>query len=317
MRYFKHILPIVTALLLTLNLTAQDSSPERYEHGRYFPTAGRKIIVKGGNMEARGDIALKLASHGAIVADDFFSRLFSPRIVLLNASRIDGSSAAYYIEVKKGKVQISYTSDEMLDAALTDFYTLFSEPYGQRQITGCNILYREDSEFQPTLRRSETIADGVSAELSTQIVENEIKNQLRTSKGGDFILAIANRKVFRVDFEVFKDINPELSSICSGWYYSTEQMRQFVRTAYDNGGNFVPAIDLLSKNERFEKFTGHTMSSPEGMRFIRALIEECSRVWGVNKLCIGRKQNISTNPEHYIDFINDIASREGIEIIII
>lgn len=318
MRHFKQISTIITALLFTLTLYAQQGTLDRTDHGRYFPTAGRKIVVKGSNFETIEDVKTKLATHGAIVADDFFSRLFSPRVVLVHASQIDGSSAAYYIEVSKSRVQISYTSSAMLDAAILEFYGLFDEPYGQRQIKGANILYRQDVVAESTTKGNRTnLVDGVTSELSSQAVENKIKNEIRTSKNGNFILAVANRKVFRVDFAAFDKINPQMGSICSSWSYTTEEMRQFVRTAYDQGGSFVPAIDLLSKNDRFEKFTGHTMSSPEGMRFVRVIIEECSRVWGASKICIGRKQNINLNPKQYIDFINDIASREGLEIIIL
>lgn len=291
---------------------------EQVRHGRHFPTAGRKMVVISSDSELKLRISERLAAHGAIVADDFISRLFAPRVAVSRVAKIDGKSDAYSIEVSKSKVAIYYTSPDMLERAIRQLYFLFDAPYGQRIIRGANLYYYGDQPQKSNVKRNKAgITDGVTTALSTAQVENAIRVQLRTNPSSDFTLAIANRKVIRFDFNALRGINTAAPTICSGEAkYTSDQIRRFVAVAREAGGEFIPAIDLMSDNKTFENYTGHSISSVEGMRFVRAIVEQCARQWGIKSICIGRRDNC-TAPQYYIDFLNDIASREGITLVIL
>ncbi len=313
-----YIIAIIVTILSTLNLQSLASNDAVHNiHNKHFMLSSRKIIIKSDDINTQNHINEHIANNGAIVVYDFFSNIFAPKIVFHKAHSINNSSEGYSIEVGKSKVTVRYTSNEMLSAATKEFEKLVTQIGEQRAIKGCNIYYTTDSKINKTSlkRNSLGVIDGITTKLPTEAIENAIKSQLRSYRDSDFIFAVVNRRVYRVDFKAFNGINAEIGSICESWSYSLDQIKRFIKFARDNGGEFVPAIDLISSNKRFEDFTGHKMTSPEGMRFVRAIIEECANSWGVRRLCIGTSYD--ELPPYYIDFIRDIASRNGIEIILI
>lgn len=317
-----HIARIILTIIVLLapiasHAMAADEVSE-VRHSRHFNTAGRKIVVVSADTELKHRLTERLAAHGATVVDDFISRMFSPRVTVSHATKIDGHAEAYCIEVGKSKVAITYTSQEMLDRAVKQFYFLFDSPYGQRLIRGVNVCHYADQPQKSTVKRNKAgIIDGVTTVLTTAQVESAIRAQLRSNPNSYFTLAIINRQMFRFDFNALRTLNANAKAICpADAKYSIDQIRRFVATAREAGGEFVPAIDLLSNNAPFEAYTGHPMSSVEGMRFVRAIIEECSRTWGIKSICIGRRANCEAG-QQYFDFLNDIGVREGIELIIL
>lgn len=326
---FRQILIFITLLLVSLSAAAATTTSselaeqevEQVRHGRHFTTGARKVVVTTPDQELTRRISERLTAHGATVVDGTMSKLFGARVVVARVGKIEGQSTAYSIEVGKSKIAIYYTTPEMLDAAIKQFYFLFDSPYGQRIIRGVNINFTADQPNKTAKnavrRNSAGITDGVTTALPTSQIENAIRTQLRSNPGSDFMLAMVNRKTFRIDFSALRGINPAIGVICpTDTKYSTDQIRRFVAVAREAGGEFVPAIDLMSNNEAFKTYTGHEINSVEGMRFVRAMIEQCARQWNIRRICIGRRES-GAMQQRYIDFLSDIATREGVTLIIL
>lgn len=303
--------------LITSSHAAYADGVQRKQHNKNFVLDSRKVYIKGSDPVTTKMVSSKIQEHGATVTNDFISKIFGARIIFQSTSKIENSSSGYSIEVSPSKVAIKFTSAEMLDYALEEFNKLFIQSGSTRVINGCDILCIDNSYTNNSLTiNSYGVIDGISNELSQKDIIKEMKTRIEKQRKLDFILAVANRNVYRVNFKILEGLNPSYNGIAEGWTYSTDEIKEYVTQARQNGGEFIPAIDFLSQNERFEQYTGHTIDSPEGMRFVRAIIEECANDWGIKKLCIGTKSKITVEP-YILDFLESVAQRENIELIVI
>ncbi len=287
---------------------------------QFFPTGGRRVYVKGDNDEVVLDISVRLARHGSIVTSNVLSRIFARKVSLQRVSQVQGHSSGYSIVVRSKRIVISYTSDEMLEGALGEFYTLFAEPYGQRMVRGCSLYYYTGSVggsgSYSTIRQNQSgIFDGVSSKQSMDKVVEEITHKLKRKRGSDFMLAVGNKRSLRLRFDVFEGFDDSVL-VGEGGYYSDLEILGFVQAAQKAHGNFVLGIDLLSDGGWFEELTGHSMESIEGMRFVRGMMEECKSRFGVNKLCVGTISRSNVSKE-YLEFLFYIAARNNITLVIL
>lgn len=309
------LISLLTLILSTA--TAYGDGIERKVHNKNFVVDSRKVVIKGGDAATATMLSNKLKENGATITNDFISRLAGARITLQSTSKIGSKSKGYSIEVRPSKISIKYTSQEMLESAMKEFYELFSQSESYRVVKGCDIYcYGAVPIVNKFAVNSSGVIDGVTNELNNNDIQQEIKTRIQKQNNPDFILAIANRNVYRVNFKVLEGLNSSYQGIAEQWTYPPSEIKQYVIEARQSGGEFVPAIDFLSKNERFEEYTGHKIDSPEGMRFVRAIIEECADDWGIKKLCIGTKSKMTVEP-YILEFLESVAKREQIELIVI
>ncbi len=316
MRKLRNILTIIALILSTTTAQAQDGTVEY--SSEYFPTTERKIAIKGAKDNTLEELTLFLAQQGAIVQNSLFSKLFTPSIKLAHHNDIKGYNTAYSIEVKYSKVTIKYTSDEMLRRALNDFYKLFDSQGDRTFIRGCRLFfYNVDNNNKNAIaRNSKGILDGVSTKKSIEKLSAAVE-QVASRGNRRAVVALANKDVIRVNFECLEGVNPSIPTMASHQSYSLSDIKKLNSAAKSRGGEFIPAINLLSQNTYFEQYTGHAMTSVEGMRFVRAMIEECAEVWGVKTLCIGTSQDAELAPQHYKDFLDTVAELTSIELLIL
>lgn len=299
---------LLFTILLSLVSSFAVADPVVEAHGANFPTASRKVVVVATQGDYKIQIEQLLALHGAQIEQGFFAKLFLPNVSFKSVPNINGSNRALSIRVTKNSVKVLYTSDEMGERALKLFESLFENPYGQRIIRGKDILEILPAEKSLPSSRS-AITDGVTNLLTVP----QVQSAIRHSPNSDFIMAVVSKRIFRFNFDVFG--GSTAANIATSGAYSPTQIAQFVKSASDAGKRFVPAVDLISPNPIFEAYTGHSMNSVEGMRFVRAMIEQCARVWKVKAICIGRKSTVIDG--RYSAFLADIAAREGVDLIVI
>ncbi len=315
MKRLKAILLVAVMSLCSIAAMAQHGEVT-YSNTR-FETEGRELTVRSADYHAEQLVSGKLAQLGAVVSTSFFAKIFLPGVTLAYKKDIDNYTTAYLIEVKRGGVKIHYTSLAMLELALKDFDTLFELQSGSRHIRGARILYHSGLSAKTVLvnKSEEGVLDGVSSLIDPKKFAAAIAQEVKNGNK-EVMVALVNSSVFRVQFSVFEGINPEMPTICEDGGYTTEQLLGMIEAARSGGGEFIPALDLLSENSPFEKYTGHEMTTAEGMRFVRAMLEECATEWGVNKVCVGTQAN-NAAPQGYVDFLHDIASRNNLELIIL
>ncbi len=310
------IIALMLMVIAPMVATAQNGDVEYTSES--FVLEGRKVTVRGADAETSDQIAAKLAGGGAIVVSDIFSKVFLPGVTLSKVKHIDNQTNAFNINVNSSRVLVKYTSEQSLSLALVELNELFDSAYGDRIIRGCNIAYRGEKIKRRKVLNSNDfgVYDGVSKHLSSAKVEKAMGVHFAEEPQRAFILAMSNSSVFRAEFESLEGLNPEFYPLEKDGYYSAADIREFVEYAKRSGGEFVPAIDLLSDNEQFAEYTGHEIDSVEGMRFVRAMIEEAAREWGVKELCIGTLAKADVKP-YYIEFLKDIAHRNSIELIML
>lgn len=64
------------------------------------------------------------------------------------------------------------------------------------------------------------------------------------------------------------------AAIHSGDYYTYEDINRLIKRMENFQIELIPTFDLTAPNSRFEEVVGHRMLSVEGLRFIRALLDE-------------------------------------------
>ncbi len=282
-----------------------------------FVVEGRKFVVKGGDAQTKEYLQEKFYYQGGKVAVDLISELFAPSVAMKHCKDIEGHKDAYSINVSKNTAIIKYTSQEMLDMAIEVFEDFFDKSYSGYIIRGGSaIFYADDARNLAGQIRSNSsgVYDGVTKKQSMKHIRSAMRSQL--TRSDKFIFAMVSKDYFRVNFNVFNGINPTLGTICDKNSYTLSEIKTISAEARARGGEFVPAIDLLSDNKLFEQYTGHAMNSVEGMRFVRAMIEQCATEWGVKSICIGKLRDFELS-DRYIEFITDIAARNSLEIIIL
>ena len=83
----------------------------------------------------------------------------------------------------------------------------------------------------------------------------------------------------------------------------------------DNNHWRMPTLELLSDNSTFRSTFGHSNFSVEGMRLVRAAIEDCIEALHPAKISLG---TISPQADmRYMEFISNLASMLGVELMII
>ncbi|MFI3287271.1 MAG: hypothetical protein R3Y61_02205 [Rikenellaceae bacterium] len=310
----RYIAVVSVCLFSVMGVMAQGVSIKY--NGEDFLTSGRKVVVKSPVAQLQTDLSEWMLICDAVVMTDVFSKMFSPSVKLKYVNEIDGKRDSYKVTVKKNKIVVQYTDLELLEDAIAQLYKLEGEGSSGRIIRGAVVSYAKDRAAKIKIRtNSAGIYDGISKKQSNSDIQEAIRAQV-ASDDKKFIFAIVNKSLFRVDFDVFKEVNPSMASICTAESYSKEEILSIVQYAEGRGGSFVPALDLLSDNAAFESFTGHKIHSVEGMRFVRAIIEECANVWGVQAICVGTLAK-SDAPNYYIDFLQDMADRNSVELIIL
>lgn len=308
MRFLRLIMIVLFVAILPREAGAQSI----VYSDNYFTIEGRKVAVKGCDDNTKILISDKILATDGIAMEGFFAKNFLPSIKFHSTASVEGKSTAYQIVVKKSKVEVKYTSAEMLSLATEQLMELFTIQNGRWVIRGATVSLYRDSSTISLRSNKEGIYDGITTELS----EKQLKSAISAKRTGEFILAMGNSSTYRVNFKVFEGVNPNCKNISKEPYYTTEEILSLVEHAKTKGTEFIPAIDLLSDNSAFEEVTGHSIHSVEGMRFVRAMLEQCAESWGVKTLCIGTKRS-DTAPEYYREFLYDIASRNSLSLIIL
>ncbi len=154
--------------------------------------------------------------------------------------------------------------------------------------------------------------DAATRFLSVSQIETAIKNQ---PAGERFYLTLATSTTWRMQSPSLEIANPSaLIYPAPGSLYTREQLQQIAATARTAGVELVPTLDLLIENQPFQRCFGHSIFSVEGMRLVRAALEDCVNTMHPERICLGR-----TTPdadERYRNFLNEIAGILGVKFII-
>lgn len=318
----KHFFILLLFLLVSLPVLGAETVEE---HNNYFLLGGRKVVVvtSKNDMQYNEEISAFLSSHGAQVMSGLMAQLFYSHVSLQPGMVGTRGTEGFSIKVNKNKITIHYSSAPYAARAVAYLKTLFAEPYAQRMIRGVNVTVIENQakgSAQPRINGS--IVDCTSRYLSTATIQAAIRRVAALgipARADNYrvIVQMASPSAFRMTLDCFNLFNPLKAIIPRNEAYSAATFGELTKYANMNNIQILLGVDLLSRNEIFERWSGHTLNSVEGMRLVRALLEELSQKWGVKSLCIGTSDAPYASDARYRDFLNQIATATKLELVIL
>lgn len=290
---------IIIILLSASSLNVGAVSKKSVNHGRDF-SLNRAIVVDCDNEAAKTKITELITKAGANVKT---RGLLASKIVVDRVRNIDGVTEknAFQIKVTPRKVILHYTSDVSLNEAMLKLTEMVT--YGK-------IIGRDITDWHTSPLGNEGVID-----CSTKILTaTEIEGKIKAERAKQVVLILADSDNWRIETDVFKLVNPQQNIYPDGKYYTQETIAAIIAKAARNKLTVVPMVELLTPNASFERVTGHSQFSVEGMRFVRAIIEELVQHLGCKKICLGTKSDAAD--ERYMQFIEDIAAKCDVELLI-
>lgn len=314
----RRVIFLILALFICSDVAAKEysayPSPKKVVNsGDNFNLTSRKIAVSTGKADRAMAVEIEdmLRSEGAIIS----SGLFTPKIVLKQVANIGGitGSDAVHIKVSKKRIQIQFTSQASQQRAIEILGTLITTVAGQRVVAGAEVA-DWDGIYDGRIGNH---IDAASRFIPIAEIEHNIRQKAssvrRTGSGGVYILLVNNNN-WRVETSTFSLINPKAKLSTTNQLYTHTQIRELMEYARRQRLNLIPTVELLSKNSEFETVTGHSLFSVEGMRFVRAILEEYVEQWDCRKICVGTQS--AQADTRYMEFLTGLAANLGVEIVI-
>ena len=318
MRTFR-ILILFCALCSVLGVRSETLAETQTEsHGHYFPTGGRKIAISvpKGEEELGGRLAQFFTRCGAQVEMGFFAQLIYPTVSLRQR---DTDGEGYSIRVRPGSIRVVYSSPIFAARAVDDLEGLFAEPYAQRMIRGVDVVSydakRRTADVSGVAVKEGGVVDCAVRYHSSASIAAALKRQAVAGSRAAVVL-IASPEAMRLNLECMRVFNPNSPIVPRAECYNNQSAGEIVRAGEQAGVRVTFGVDLLSENPKFRFWSGHELNSVEGMRLVRAVIEEMASQWGVRRLYIGPKTGAYASDARYRDFLNQIAARSNVELVV-
>lgn len=298
MRQFISFLTIAFCSILAVNALQQRIDIQ----GKGFPLTRPIVVVSAEyDKEARLKITNLLDTKSVRYTTSNNYKITKQKIVLSRVSKIEGveQSNAYYIKISPKKVLIQYTTQMSLDKAIEFFADLVND--NEKLLPGQSIYDWGESKVK------KGVIDASTTYLSTE----KIDQIMRYHKKSNVMLCVVMGDNWRMESTVFEVIDPQAQVYTPSEYYTFGQMAQLVQKY----SRLIPMLDLMSPCGVFERATGHSQFSVEGMRFVRAIIEEFVTKTGVKRFCVGvRPKAVDLR---YMDFLEGVARNLGVEMMVI
>lgn len=321
-RLYGRVLCLLAVLLLFIPTGTVSAQPKQGA-GQHRPRLSEpsrqkfrldKTIFVTADFEHRNtaaDFAKWLRGEGA-AASNAYNKARS-RITFQRVPSISGAAGndAWHMVIKGARITVSFTSENALQHAIATLQGMVTQEAGiGKYIPGGTYA---DWGARTAARDHGATADAATTLRPTTELEMTFKR-------------IGNRSreiyVVLVDADHWRMASPSLELAGAGrrlypadGYYTTEQLQQLAAAAKRNHIDLIPTLELLSENRAFTAAFGHSVFSVEGMRLVRAALEDCIEAMHPTKICLG---SISSQADmRYMEFISDLASMLGVELVII
>lgn len=276
-------------------------------HGNGFSLERPVVLVADKGSAAEGAALIEfLRGQGADVSQSFLDKMFRPRIKIHHQGQIDGvrEADALRIRVSSRGVVIEYTSKESLAVAMKYFRELVK---GKR-VTGCDIIHW--GERSPTALKGNVI-DATKGILTLAEVEKIIKRH----RAEQLFLRMVTPTKWALESASMKLFNPRATIYPAGGYYRLSEVKAMFDYARRERVDLVLQVDLLAPNDVFSAATGHSIFSVEGMRLVRAMLEEWIKEIGCKSISLGVRA--AQADDRYVGFVREITEGLGVNLIII
>lgn len=273
-----------------------------------------KTIFVTSDFEHRNtsaDFAKWLRTQGA-AASNAYNKARN-RITFVKVNSIEGAAGndAWQISVKARRITVAFTSENALRHAVEMLQSMVvKDAAGGKYFQGGVVA---DWGARTAARDHDAMADAASSLRPVSDLEAAVKRLGGRSKEVYLILVSADN--WRMESPSLELAGPADRLYPADGYYTTKQLQQVAAAAKRSHVEIIPTLELFSENRAFTAAFGHSVFSVEGMRLVRAAIEDCIEALQPAKICLG-----SMSPQadmRYMEFISDLASMLGVELVII
>lgn len=305
-------------LVLAGTILAADAQPKK---GRFLALFGAQkfrldnTVFISTDFEHRSvstEMAKWLRSEGVAASNAFHKA--RNRISFVKVASVPGAkgSDAWQIEVKAKRVTVAFTTETALQNAIAALQGMLEQDEAGRRYFPAGTRVDWGVQHQPQPKR-EAVADAATAMRSVDELETVLK-QLSTKSGEVYLMLVSTDK-WRMQCPSLEAARLTDRLYSTDGYYNTRQLEQLAATAKRSRIEVIPTLELLHENKPFTEAFGHSVFSVEGMRLVRAAIEDCIDAMHPNKICIG---TLSPNTDmRYLEFISSLASMLEVELVII
>ncbi|MEG2760334.1 MAG: hypothetical protein RR921_03245 [Mucinivorans sp.] len=313
---FKHSIIFALILLITIPMMGAENV---VKHGNSFLLGGRKVVIITHKTDTtyNSQIAKFLTASGAQVVEGMAAKVIYPRLVITRGEIEGKTGDGFSIKVSRNKIAIRYTSDQYATKAIEYLQTLYDEPFARQIIRGVNVISIErriKTNNMPGINGS--VVDCASKYLALETIQAALR-RLSASGKRDVIVLLGSPDAMRLNMECFTLFNPNQAIVAPKESYSPVLSSNLTRFGTTNNIKITLGVDLLSENKNFENWSGHQINSVEGMRLVRAIIEELAHTWGVDRLYIGQSTDTYANDVRYRAFLSKIATDNRVELVIL
>lgn len=273
-----------------------------------------KTIFVTSDFEHRNtsaDLAKWLRTQGA-AASNAYNKARN-RITFVKVNSIEGAAGndAWQLSVKTRRITVAFTSENALRHAVEMLQSMVvKDAAGGKYIQGGIVA---DWGARTAVRDHDATADAASSLRPVSDLEAAVKRLGGRSK--EVYLILVSSDNWRMESPSLEMAGPAGKLYPADGYYTTKQLQQVAAAAKRSHVEIIPTLELFSENRAFTTAFGHSVFSVEGMRLVRAAIEDCIEALQPAKICLG-----SMSPQvdmRYMEFISDLASMLGVELVII
>lgn len=271
----------------------------------------KSISINAKNIPAEDYVKIRdlISKSGGTVVEKFtIKKIAMPTISFKKVKNISGSYAinGYQIDITNKYVKVKYTSKIAVKKAV-DFLTslLVTNTSGERCFQGGRFIWNDDS--------NKNISN--SSLMATEVKEM-IASFNSMAPGSTAELIVVTPTDWMVESPVITDIigNNKLYSSKNG-YIGIEQLKEVIDKAKEHDIKLSISLQLDSENQPILDFTGHSIYSVEGMRYLRAVLSEWHNKCNLENVSIKTKiDDNDTIYKRFNQFLNTIAPLVGIQI---
>lgn len=257
------------------------------------------------------DVAKWLRAQG-VAASNAYSKARS-RITFVKATEIEGATGndAWQISVKPRRITVAFTSDNALRHAVEALQGMMAkDAAGKRYFPGGLTA---DWGARHAQRDHDAMVDAAASLRPLGDLEAALKRLGGKSK--EVYLVLVSSDNWRMESPSMAAAGLAGRLYPADGYYNTQQLQQMAAAAKRNHVEMIPTLELFSENRAFTGAFGHSVFSVEGMRLVRAAIEDCIDAMHPAKICLGAMSEQADM--RYMEFISELASMLGVELVII
>lgn len=282
-------------------------------HGDFFPL-NRAIYIntKGLPKETAIEFEKFISLQGGSVEKSFFKKFFIPKIVFRQMSKVKEAQGdeKVRIEVSSKQVLIIYNTPRAALRGVELLLEIIKPRNGINVVDGVTITDWATRSFKQKTSLKNDGFDLTDPTINKQFIVSQIA---KTAPNTTLFLYAATPEKWAIKSNVLTDANDQFNSLIAKPNYSIEDINQIIEVGQKRGVNIILNVNLIEDSEIFKSITGHSIYSPEGMRFVRAIIDEYTSNLKQKTIAVGYiPAGIN---EFYLQFLNRVQELLGVEII--